>query len=112
MLPSPNVSHIFFLTILSLTPPASSSEPPPLPVVMDSYLSVSLPQKTTPLKKMEQAGSVAENGYVFYLQVGCVNLFQLKLQGGASTQLRMVESSMNTPVRINGQTFTSNLVCE
>jgi hypothetical protein len=45
-----------------------------------------------------------------FLLVGCVNLFQLKLQVGASAQLRMVESSMNTPVRINGQTFTSNLV--
>jgi len=44
-----------------------------------------------------------------FLLVGCVNFFQLNLQGGASTQLHMVESSMNTPVR-NGQTFTSNLV--
>ncbi|KAJ6915362.1 hypothetical protein NC651_017383 [Populus alba x Populus x berolinensis] len=34
------------------------------------------------------------------------------MQGGASTQPRMVESSMNTPVRINGQTFTSNLMIE
>ncbi|KAJ6697653.1 REPLICATION PROTEIN A-RELATED, partial [Salix purpurea] len=32
-----------------------------------------------------------------------------KLQGGASTQPHMVESSMNTPVR-NGQTITSNLM--
>jgi len=55
---------------------------------------------------------VLEKSGMCFLLVGCVNLFQLKLQGGASTQtqLRMVESSMNTPVRINGQTFTSNLV--
>uniref|UniRef100_A0A3N7GNX5 Disease resistance N-terminal domain-containing protein n=1 Tax=Populus trichocarpa TaxID=3694 RepID=A0A3N7GNX5_POPTR len=38
------------------------------------------------------------------------NKISREVQGGASPQLRMVESSMNTPVRINGQTFTSNLV--
>ncbi|KAJ6925074.1 replication protein A 32 kDa subunit A-like [Populus alba x Populus x berolinensis] len=43
--------------------------------------------------------------------IDCIHshLQNSKLQGAASTQPHMVESSMNTPVR-NGQTFTSNLM--